>query len=166
MANSLIKWCNMAARVGICLAACTISAADARHIAGHASAVDGDTIRIGGRPLRLSGVDAPERRQICSDMQGRAYECGELATDALAAIVDTASALHCRILGRDRYGRRVGNCFTADGVDVAGKMVRDGYALEWTLYSHGVYADQERAAKEGKAGIWSGAFDNPRNWRR
>ncbi|MFB2605822.1 thermonuclease family protein, partial [Rhizobium phaseoli] len=41
--------------------------AETQQLLGRASVVDGDTIEIGGRRIRLNGVDAPESWQVCQD---------------------------------------------------------------------------------------------------
>ena len=50
---------------------------------GRARVVDGDTLEVGGKRIRLHGVDAPESRQSCI-AAGRRWPCGERATRALA----------------------------------------------------------------------------------
>lgn len=40
---------------------------------GVASVIDGDTIEIHGQRFRLSGIDAPETKQLCKDAEGKAY---------------------------------------------------------------------------------------------
>ena len=44
-----------------------------------------DTLEVHGVRIRLWGVDAPEGRQVCDDAQGRAYACGRLSANRLAA---------------------------------------------------------------------------------
>ena len=56
-------------------------------------------------------------------------------------------------------------CFAA-GHDLAGEMVRNGYALDWPRYSKGFYADQEAEARENGRGLWAGEFVKPWDWRR
>ena len=36
-------------------------------IIGKAQVIDGDTIKINGKKIRLFGIDAPEMKQICKD---------------------------------------------------------------------------------------------------
>jgi endonuclease YncB( thermonuclease family) len=43
---------------------------------GRAEIVDGDTLRIDGRTVRLQGIDAPETRQTCTDRSGQEWPCG------------------------------------------------------------------------------------------
>jgi hypothetical protein len=52
-------------------------------IIGIASIIDGDTIEIHGRRIRLFGVDSPESRRLCS-LNGRKYRCGQKAAFALS----------------------------------------------------------------------------------
>jgi hypothetical protein len=44
-------------------------------------------------------------------------------------------------------------------------LVRNGFALDYVKYSHGKYAKEETKAKEAKAGLWSGEFTPPWQWR-
>jgi hypothetical protein len=41
---------------------------------GPARIVDGDTLYIGKDKVRLYGVDAPEKAQVCRDSKGQPYE--------------------------------------------------------------------------------------------
>ena len=41
-------------------------------ITGPARVVDGDTLRVDGAKIRLSEIDAPERRQTCKRASGEA----------------------------------------------------------------------------------------------
>jgi endonuclease YncB( thermonuclease family) len=43
-------------------------------------------------------------------------------------------------------------------------MVRSGLALSYKRFSHAYDAD-ENAAREARAGLWSGTFIAPWNWR-
>ena len=49
--------------------------------------VDGDTLRLGDRMLRLHGVEAPQRGQFCTDPQGGLYDCGTSAAAELARLI-------------------------------------------------------------------------------
>jgi hypothetical protein len=51
-----------------------------------------------------------------------------------------------------------------DGEDIQKWMVRNGWALSYVRVSHD-YDDDEKAAREAKAGMWQGAFIAPWDWR-
>lgn len=139
--------------------------AEASEVQGRASVIDGDTIRIGDVRIRLSGVDAPESRQLCTDLRGASYRCGAVAADALDDFLAASRPTRCRVLSHDRYGRAVGDCARADGADVSAWLVRNGYAVEWVRYSGGRFSRDEDAARARHAGVWQGAFDKPWDWR-
>ncbi|WP_112663069.1 thermonuclease family protein [Microvirga flavescens] len=129
-----------------------------REIAGRAFAVDGDTLRIEGKTIRLKGIDAPELHQSCR-RQGRAYRCGEAARQALADMV-ADRIVECSAAGRDRYQRVLASC-TVEGEDIAARLVGDGQAL-----SYGDYRFQEARARLSGVGLWAGEFERPQDWRQ
>jgi len=125
--------------------------------------VDGDTLRLGDRMLRLYGVEAPQRGQFCTDAQGRLYDCGTAAAAELARLVGERP-LDCRIYGRDRFGRALGAC-RAGEVDLNAAMITAG----WALADGGAMpalAPMEAAARHAQRGLWAGGFEPPVHWRR
>ena len=44
---------------------------------------DGDSLKIGKEKIRLSGIDAPEMKQICYDENDSPYACGHVAKKKL-----------------------------------------------------------------------------------
>lgn len=133
-------------------------------LTGHVRVIDGDTFDLGGERIRLWGVDAPERDQVCEGASGHPYMCGQAASQALAARA-AAGAVACRPQDVDRYGRTVARC-EVNGEDLGASMVRAGQALDYTRYSRGAYLADELRAKRDKAGVWQGSFTRPEDWRR
>ncbi len=125
--------------------------------------IDGDGLRIEGRSIRLWGIDAPELDQTC-EQNGRATPCGEDARLLLGALAQ-GGEITCETKDKDRYGRTVARCF-ADGLDLAGAMVRQGNALDWPRYSDGFYSGEEAEARAQRRGMWAGQFTAPWDWRR
>jgi endonuclease YncB( thermonuclease family) len=130
-------------------------------VTGPARVIDGDTIEVAGRRVRLHGIDAPERDQSCR-LNEVAYLCGIAASGALQEMVE-GEPVTCHERDRDRYGRVVAVCYVA-GEDVGAAMVRDGWALAYRRYSTD-YVDQEDEAREAGAGLWAGDFMPPWEWR-
>lgn len=126
--------------------------------------VDGDTLRLGSRIVRLYGIDAPEQRQFCRVL-GRNYACGQRAREYLEYLV-RRERVECRMLSADRYGQYVSWCVIDGQRDLAYQMVLGGWALDYRRYSEGHYVAPERRAKILKRGIWQGQFITPWKWRR
>ena len=139
------------------------SAATAAPVIGRADVVDGDTFDIGRVRIRLWGIDAPEARQPCTDMQGRAWPCGDRARDALRARLVTGS-VRCEPRYSDRGGRQVAIC-KVGGRDLAGQLVEQGWALDYPHFSKGAFQAQEQRARRARAGIWQGRVTPPWQWR-
>ena len=126
--------------------------------------IDGDSLEISGVRVRLHGIDAPEAKQSCHDAQGRRYRCGRDATSVLKQLA--AGGVRCRMQhGTDRYGRKIGTCYAADGVNINAQMVRLGYALAYRKYSR-KYVPEEEEARARRRGLHRGAFVDPWAWRR
>jgi len=141
--------------------------ASAETLSGPAEVVDGDTLAIRAERtrIRLYGVDAPEGQQTCEDAAGKRYLCGSRASEALAALIGRNGRVRCEEEDRDRYGRVVAVC-TANGLDVNAELIRQGWAIEYSQYSDGRYADEEAEARRAKRGLWAGEFIKPWLWRR
>lgn len=125
---------------------------------GRVRVVDGDTLDLEGRRIRLLGLDAPELGQTCGAPE-RTSRCGEDARDALRREV-AAGGVACRVSGRDKWGRDLGTC-RAGGRDLGAGLVRAGHAV-----ASGRYGPEEREAREAGRGIWSGPFEMPSLWRQ
>ncbi|HEX6142511.1 MAG TPA: thermonuclease family protein [Geminicoccaceae bacterium] len=97
---------------------------------------DGDTIEVGGLPIRLDGVAAPER-----DERG-----GRKATRTMKKLVRNET-LWCDLTGEGTYDRCVAICYV-DVRDVGAVMVHRGVARDCRAFSGGRYARLEQAAVE------------------
>ncbi len=131
-------------------------------ITGKVRIIDGDTLEVGGKRVRLFGIDAPEAKQRCT-AEGKEWRCGEEATFALA--YETAEHwLTCKEKDRDRYGRIVAVCYMGPH-NLNALMVRKGWALAYRRYSTD-YVGEEAEARAARAGIWRGEFMAPWEWRQ
>jgi endonuclease YncB( thermonuclease family) len=150
--------------LGLCLMALP---ATAQSLSGQANVIDGDTlaIRSENTRIRLFGVDAPEGKQTCNNAEGNRYLCGSRAADALATLIGRNGRVTCREEDRDRYGRVVAVCH-ANGRDINGELIRQGWAVEYGQYSDGRYSNEETEARQAKRGLWAGTFVKPWDWRR
>ena len=141
----------------VALTAGLASPAGAETISGPARVVDGDTLAVAGRRIRLSGIDAPESRQTCI-RDGRRWACGQASTHALRRLIGNGR-VRCEALGRDRRGRAVAVCFAA-GRDLQRQLFRMGLALAYRRYSTHYVPDEDAARAEG-LGLWSSSFVEP-----
>lgn len=136
--------------------------AAAEEVAGVPHVVDGDTIYIRARKIRLSGIDAPETDQVCLNASGQPSRCGIEAKEALETHFGNRE-LTCKLTGTDRYGRSLGDCFLGKE-SMSRWLVRNGWALAFRRYSVDFIPDEDYA-RERKAGLWAGAFIAPWDWR-
>lgn len=119
--------------------------------------VDGDTLVIRDRYVRLLGIDAPELNQTCH-RDGNLYDCGRAAKEALRTEIGN-QMIRCEIEGPDRYNRDLGRCFKSEK-DISAWLVEYGWAI-----SYGEYHNEEMTARRAKRGLWSGEFERPSQWR-
>ncbi|WP_179758916.1 thermonuclease family protein [Hoeflea halophila] len=143
---------------GTAYAAARLERFAATDISGQVRVVDGDSLVMGNRRLRLKGIDAPELKQRCRK-NDREYGCGTEAASFLRDLVANHQVI-CRGEGIDRYGRDLVRC-SAGGVDLNQAMVRSGQAVAF-----GDYVAAEAEARSQQAGLWAGEFEPPKQWRK
>lgn len=138
---------------------------EANHVSAPISAVrviDGDTLAVNGRVIRLSGIDAPEIGQTC-DHNGHPWSCGVTAALDLrkSLTMSRLSGLYCRIERKARYWEEA-TCSVSDK-DLAESLLRQGAADTIPLVvSH--YLGVVDRAKNAKLGIWGGVHETPKDW--
>ena len=102
-------------------------------LVGKCWVVDGDTIRIGGAPIRLAGIDAPELD----------HPYGEQAKWAMVRLCKGQTIRAEIIAGETSHDRYVARCYLPDGRDLAAELVRMGLAIDWPKFSGGRYSHLE-----------------------
>jgi endonuclease YncB( thermonuclease family) len=164
--ESLVLALGALAALGV-LAAVFAGDSDAKdpvvRFAGAARVVDGDSLEMAGRRVRLYGIDAPEAVQICKDAAGADWRCGEAARDALADLLDGRIA-RCESRGADRYGRTLATCGVVGTPDLGAWLVNAGWAVAYDGRQR-VYLAEEGLARAARRGLWGGAFERPAEWR-
>ena len=147
------------------------NASFANQILGSAKVVDGDTIKINGKIIRLFGIDAPEKKQICKKNWlsinfftfTKNYYCGKVATKKLKKFISNKKA-KCIGSQKDKYNRLIAICYVRNK-DINMWLVRNGLAVSYKKYSS-KYLHQEKMAQKEKIGLWQGEFDMPWEWRK
>ena len=111
---------------------------------------DGDTLTVGGEPIRLASIDAPELDQAYGQ-PSRAH----LADMVLGQTVTVAFAQ------KDRFDRVVGTVFKTDCTNVNLKMVEEGaawyyeaYKCEIDIRQRTAYAAKQAEARAVRRGLW------------
>jgi len=134
----------------------------AETLSGPAIVVDGDSLEVAGKRVRLFGIDAPEATQTC-DRSGAAWACGRASEEHLRGLIG-GDAVTCHGQKRDVYGRLLAVCHVA-GAELNRVMVAGGWATAFRRYSSDYVADEMRA-RAAKAGLWSSNFIAPEDYRR
>jgi|ERR1700687_2083585 len=118
-----------------------------------AHVVDGDTLDCKeGDRVRLLLIDAPELDQ---------GSLGEEATKHLASLAPPGAVLRLEFdrERHDEHGRLLAYAWLHDGRMINEEMVRDGYAITFSIRPNIKYRDRMRAAKREakarRAGLWA-----------
>ena len=101
-------------------------------ISGYCRVIDGDTIVIDGRHIRIAGIDAPELD----------HPWGQKSKWAMVALCK-GQRITARLKPEWSYDRLVAECFLPDGRDLAAELVKQGLALDWPKFSGGKYRPLE-----------------------
>ncbi len=126
------------------------------------SVIDGDTLEIDGRALRLFGIDAPELGQTCLNA-GKRWRCGLQAAVELRQLLETWKELTCETAPLASAGNVV-ICHDPQYNDPAEVLLARGLALALPD-SFPAYKRAQNQAKLAKLGLWRGEFLEPAIWR-
>lgn len=136
-----------------------------KEFSGKIFVIDGDSLRVGGKEVRLFGLDAPEYKQTCFDAKNNEYACGLVSSKFLRKLA-AGKFGKCVYAEKDRYKRYLGKCFI-DGVSINEELVKNGMAVIYNFTESDEKMDElEAQAKEQKIGIWQGPFQLPKNYRK
>jgi endonuclease YncB( thermonuclease family) len=127
-------------------------------VLGVARALDGDSLVVAGREMRLQGIDAPELRQLCH-LGGQSVPCGKQAMQALQRWL-ARGPVACTGTETDPYDRLLVVC-RVNGADINADLVRNGFAVDF-----GRYPAEQQEARAAYRGLWGGSFEAPAEYRR
>lgn len=80
-------------------------------IIGTPRVIDGDSMEIDGKKIRLHGIDAPELKQKCGTPDDPMHHCGTMAKESLELwISKSVGEITCTTVAVDKYQRAVAKC--------------------------------------------------------
>ncbi len=129
--------------------------------------VDGDSIKIGNKRIRLEGIDAPEYNQTCYYYNKKKYNCGKKAKKYLQSLVNQGRVT-CIEKDVDIYKRSLSSCYVTNSINnkinINEQMVKSGWALVYkNKFSD--YSSAQDYAKKSRLGVWKGKFMKPQLYR-
>jgi endonuclease YncB( thermonuclease family) len=136
-----------------------------KKISGKAQVIDGDSIKVNRREIRLFGLDAPEYKQKCFDNQNIEYNCGIVSKEFLAKLIH-GKKVECIYAEKDKYDRLLSKCFI-DSKSINEEIIKNGMAVIYNFTESSSKMDSlEEGAKSSKIGIWQGSFELPKDYRK
>lgn len=134
-----------------------------QEVAGVPRVVEGDLIAVGGRLVRLYGIDAPEVGQTCRTARRETYDCGEVAKAMLERLIGPHE-VECSVYSMQASTEiMVGRCWAASR-DLGGAMVARGWAYRLQSLSDR-YSGEQALAQSRRRGVWAGTNQTPWAWR-
>lgn len=122
-------------------------------IKGPAKLAAGLSLTIGNRAVELFGVKVPRSGDRCAGATQPLGNCADVARGALAARLKGNAAVSCRVPPGQRRTVPAALCVDAMGVDLAGFLVAQGFALADPAQSY-EYVGAETTARSQKRGLW------------
>jgi micrococcal nuclease len=131
---------------------------------------DGDTVTIRMEDseyrTRLIGIDAPEMGQEPWGKKAKKHLIELMKQAHWIVFVETD------VVKYDKYDRLLAYLWTSDNEMLNERMLKDGYAVLFTIQPNSKYADRfrkaQRAAREQKLGIWGpdGLKERPLDYKK
>jgi endonuclease YncB( thermonuclease family) len=122
-------------------------------------------IMIDGHDVTLWGIDQLASDQECWH-ESRTWDCGE---QALIALRHHLAGHRARCIVKSDTSNPIGaQCFCKTGDkedDIARFLVMQGWARDEHDVTNGLYADDEKAARQSRHGIWTSRFQTAEDWK-
>jgi endonuclease YncB( thermonuclease family) len=132
---------------------------------GFASAIDGDSLRIGNKEIRLIEIDAAEYSQNCFDKNHQEYQCGKDSHNFLKNFIKGKKVV-CKYNEFDFYNRYLAECFI-ENKSINKTLLEKGMAVIFNISAaSNEIIEIENQAKQKRIGIWQGAFQLPKDYRK
>ena len=132
--------CSIAAPVGAMLACFFLFTNPV--VAANIQVIDGGTLVVEGRTVRLWGIEAPTATQTCVTTSGRSWPCGTRARDQLrSALQEDEIVCQPKAAGFEV-------CRIA-GFDIGALLVKEGLAK-----ARDDYQEMEARARSARIGLW------------
>ncbi len=136
-----------------------------KQFSGIAKIIDGDSLNVDDREVRLFGIDAPEYHQSCFDSKNHQYSCGKISQQFLYDLANGRKVV-CHYAEKDKYKRYLGKCEIGT-ISINQELIKNGMAVIYNFTESDEVMDMlESKAKEQKMGIWQGAFQLPKDYRK
>ena len=129
------------------------SPANSEEVSGFASVQSGNQILIGKRVVRLFGIRAPQRDDICQ-IGEQHMKCGVVAWSELIRLAD-GWHVSCDIELKAKDGTDYATCYIGER-DVNETMVRSGWAKAMRKQTNRYVVDEDDA-KNFNRGLWASA---------
>ncbi len=113
--------------------------------------VDGGTLKLGDRVIRLFGVEPPSRGTPCGTRDGAGQDCAAAAANALAAMLRDLPVA-CRFTGVDALARPYAIC-RANGTELNTAVIAAGWAR--ADIERPELRSAEQAARAAHRGVWA-----------
>ncbi len=136
-----------------------------KEFSGNTFVLDGDSLKVGGKEVRLFGLDAPEYSQTCFDKKKQEYPCGQVSRDFLIGLAG-GKKVNCIYAEKDKYNRFLSKCFVGK-VSINEEIIKNGMAVIYNFSESDEKMDAlEAEAKAKKIGVWRGTFQAPKDYRK
>lgn len=133
-----------------------------QRLEGVGKAFDGHSLTVGNHPVRLNGIEAPGRKQLCATSSGTSWKCGEKSYERLLELVDGKNVV-CTVDSPAGSGAAA-TCSASRVKDIGRLLAAEGLAIT-NKHSKGKYQQELRSARSFRKGIWTGSFEDPAKWR-
>lgn len=136
-----------------------------KEFSGIAKVTDGDSIKVDDKKIRLMGIDAPEYSQTCFDANYEEYSCGKTSKEFLMKLANNKE-VKCYYAKFDKYNRYLSECYVGETM-INQEILRNGMGVTYNFGpTNPEMTRLEAEAQEKKIGIWQGAFQLPKDYRK